>query len=88
MEQKDCFSDIKGFYLNFKKEKNRTNGLQCSSIRSIFTCKTFALLQISSLSPKYARYQKRIRDAQVERAEKILDSGKANYFFSFQRPPL
>lgn len=31
---------------------------------------------IVTYSPKYARYQKTIRDAQVERAEKMLDSGK------------
>ncbi len=30
---------------------------------------------IVTYSPKYARYQKTIRDAQVERAEKMLDSG-------------
>lgn len=32
---------------------------------------------IVTYSPKYARYQKTIRDAQVERAEKMLGSGKA-----------
>lgn len=31
---------------------------------------------IVTYSPKYARYQKSIRDAQVERAEKMLKSGK------------
>lgn len=31
---------------------------------------------IVTYSPKYARYQKTIRDAQVERAENMLDSGK------------
>ena len=31
---------------------------------------------IVTYSPKYARYQKTIRDAQVERAEKMLSSGK------------
>lgn len=31
---------------------------------------------IVTYSPKYARYQKTIRDAQVERAEKMLNSGK------------
>ena len=31
---------------------------------------------IVTYSPKYARYQKAIRDAQVERAEKMLNSGK------------
>lgn len=31
---------------------------------------------IVTYSPKYARYQKQIRDRQVERAEKMLDSGK------------
>ena len=31
---------------------------------------------IITYSPKYARYQKAIRDAQVERAEKMLKSGK------------
>ena len=31
---------------------------------------------IVTYSPKYARYQKAIRDAQVERAEKMLSSGK------------
>lgn len=31
---------------------------------------------IITYSPKYARYQKTVRDAQVERAEKMLSSGK------------
>lgn len=31
---------------------------------------------IVTYSPKYARYQRKIRDHQVERAEKMLDSGK------------
>ena len=32
---------------------------------------------IITYSPKYARYQKTIRDSQVERAKKLLSSGKA-----------
>ena len=41
-----------------------------------YTPRTLQQRLIVTYSPKYARYQKTIRDVQVERAEKMLDSGK------------
>lgn len=41
-----------------------------------YTSHTLHQRLIVTYSPKYARYQKTIRDAQVERAEKMLSSGK------------
>lgn len=40
-----------------------------------YTPKTLHQRLIITYSPKYARYQKSIRDAQIERAEKMLKSG-------------
>jgi transposase len=40
-----------------------------------YTPKTLHQRLIITYSPKYARYQKKIRDAQVERAEKMIQSG-------------
>jgi transposase len=40
-----------------------------------YTPKTLHQRLIITYSPKYARYQKAIRDAQVERAEKMIQSG-------------
>ena len=40
-----------------------------------YTPKTLHQRLIITYSPKYARYQKAIRDAQVERAEKMISSG-------------
>lgn len=40
-----------------------------------YTPKTLHQRLIVTYSPKYARYQKKIRDAQVERAEKMIESG-------------
>jgi transposase len=40
-----------------------------------YTPKTLHQRLIITYSPKYARYQKTIRDAQVERAEKMIQSG-------------
>ena len=42
-----------------------------------YTPKTLHQRLIITYSPKYARYQKAIRDAQVERAEKMISSGNA-----------
>ena len=41
-----------------------------------YTPNTLHQRLIVTYSPKYARYQKAIRDAQVDRAEKMLNSGK------------
>ena len=41
-----------------------------------YTPKTLHQRLIITYSPKYARYQKAIRDAQVERAEKMISSGE------------
>lgn len=42
-----------------------------------YTTKKLHQRLIVTYSPKYAKYQKKIRDKQVERAEKMMSSGKA-----------
>ncbi len=42
-----------------------------------YTTKKLHQRLIITYSPKYALYQKSIRDKQVERAQKMLDSGKS-----------